>query len=43
MNEAVETALRDRLAELFGSGTQLVRAALLGGGASMEAWAVDGA
>jgi len=41
MNEAVETALRDRLAELFGSGTQLVRAALLGGGASMEAWAVD--
>ena len=37
----MESALRERLGELFGSGTRLVRAALLGGGASMEAWSVD--
>jgi aminoglycoside phosphotransferase (APT) family kinase protein len=41
MNERVQAALRERVVELFGSGTRLTRAALLGGGASMEAWAVD--
>src|SRR5919201_1206169 len=41
MQDTVEAALRERLAELFGAGTRLVRATLLGGGASMEAWAVD--
>ena len=41
MSDAVQAALRERLAELFGPGTRLVHAALLGGGASMEAWAVD--
>jgi aminoglycoside phosphotransferase (APT) family kinase protein len=41
MSESVEAALRERLTELFGSGARLVRAALLGGGASMEAWSVD--
>jgi len=41
MNERVEAALHERLVELFGAGTRLTRAALLGGGASMEAWAID--
>jgi aminoglycoside phosphotransferase (APT) family kinase protein len=41
VNEAVQAALRERLEELFGAGTRLARAVLLGGGASMEAWAVD--
>jgi aminoglycoside phosphotransferase (APT) family kinase protein len=41
MSEAVQGALRERLAELFGPGTRLERASLLPGGASMEAWAVD--
>src|SRR5713101_6924488 len=37
----VQAVLRERLEELFGAGTRVTRAALLGGGASMEAWAVD--
>ena len=41
MDERVETALRERLEALLGAGTRFTRAALLGGGASMEAWAVD--
>ncbi len=41
MSEMVQAALRERLEELFGAGTRVARAALLGGGASMEAWAVD--
>ena len=41
MNEAVQSALRERLEESFGAGTRLLRAALVGGGASMEAWAMD--
>ena len=41
MNESVESAVHERIAELFGAGTRITRAALLGGGASMEAWAVD--
>lgn len=41
MSEAVQEALRGHLEELFGGGTRLARAALLGGGASMEAWAID--
>jgi aminoglycoside phosphotransferase (APT) family kinase protein len=40
-SEAVQAALRALLEESFGAGTRLERAALLGGGASMEAWAVD--
>jgi aminoglycoside phosphotransferase (APT) family kinase protein len=41
VSDAVQGALRGPLEELFGVGTRLSRAALLGGGASMEAWAVD--
>jgi len=41
VTEAVQAALGAHLEELFGAGTRVVRAALLGGGASMEAWAVD--
>jgi aminoglycoside phosphotransferase (APT) family kinase protein len=37
----VRAALREGLEELFGAGTRVARATLLGGGASMEAWAVD--
>jgi len=41
VSEMVQAVLRERLEELFGAGTRVTRAALLGGGASMEAWAVD--
>ena len=41
MSDAVQAALRGCIEELFGAGTRLSRATLLGGGASMEAWAVD--
>src|SRR5258705_6129393 len=41
MSDAVQAALRRCIEELFGAGTRLSRATLLGGGASMEAWAVD--
>ena len=41
MSDAVQAALRGCIEELFGAGTRLARATLLGGGASMEAWAVD--
>jgi aminoglycoside phosphotransferase (APT) family kinase protein len=37
----VEAALRDCVEELFGAGGRFVRASLLAGGASMEAWSVD--
>ena len=39
--EAVQVALGACVEELFGAGTKLARASLLGGGASMESWAVD--
>jgi aminoglycoside phosphotransferase (APT) family kinase protein len=41
VSQEVQAALREHLDELFGAGTRVARAALLGGGASMEAWAVD--
>jgi aminoglycoside phosphotransferase (APT) family kinase protein len=41
VSEGVQAALAERLAELLGPGTRVERAALLAGGASMEAWAVD--
>jgi len=41
VSEEVQAALREHVEELFGAGTRVARAALLGGGASMEAWAVD--
>jgi aminoglycoside phosphotransferase (APT) family kinase protein len=41
MDERVVAALRERLTELFGAGTRATGAVLLGGGASMEAWALD--
>jgi aminoglycoside phosphotransferase (APT) family kinase protein len=41
MSEAVQGALRERLVELFGPETRFLRASLMPGGASKEAWAVD--
>ena len=41
MSDAVQAALRRCIEDLFGKGAGLARATLLGGGASMEAWAVD--
>ena len=41
MSEALRAALQDKLADLLGREVRVDRFALLAGGASMEAWAVD--
>ena len=41
MSEELRTALQQKLAPLLGGEVQVTRFALLAGGASMEAWAVD--
>ena len=41
MTGELRTALEERLVSLFGGEVRVERLALLGGGASMEAWAVD--
>ena len=41
MSEELRTALQHKLSTLLGGAVKIDRLALLAGGASMEAWAVD--